>query len=86
MLEHKLNNDMKISNDMKQLLHDYVKEEFNKFISENKEKIYQMFLCKPDLVIKKDNKALEKLFKLSEKKPKNFSSKKEYIKWLEQVG
>jgi hypothetical protein len=84
MLENKINDDMQINNEMKKFLQVFVRDEINKFFLHNKEKLFQMLLCKPDNAIKNDKKAYDNLIKICNKTPKNFATKKEYMQWLEQ--
>lgn len=84
MLENRIINDMEINNELKHFLQSFIRDEINNFFLLNKEKILQMILCKPDNAIKNDKKAYDNLIKLCDKTPKNFTTKKEYMLWLEQ--
>ena len=81
--QNKYSSDMEINATLDEKIRRIVNEEFEKLFSVNEEfSSSERFLTKSSL-IKKDPNAFERLIKMRQRKTK-FSSKKEYLKWLEE--
>lgn len=77
-------NDMLITAENEKQFRKIARDEFEKLFIKNWEILKQLKFLKGLNPIEKDEKALDELFELCKKKPKKFSSKKEYIKWVEK--
>ena len=83
-LQVQYNNDMDINLDIEKNVRKIVNEELEKLFLKNSDLTNSNIFLKATCPIEKDKNALDRLFEICKKKPKKFSSKKEYIKWVEK--
>jgi len=73
-----------LDDDIKKEIKKLINFEFHRLFSQYSNFFNQITYVKNPVSIQKDENALDKLLELCNKKPKNFSSKKAYAKWVEK--
>jgi len=82
--ENRYNSGMEINSDVEKQLRKIINEEFEKLFLKNDELINSNRFLKTAFPTKKDINALAKLHNMRNRKPEGISTKRKYLKWLEE--